>query len=43
MARSFSYTHLDVYKRQVGDTVTVETQVGELTYKVLEIQRAEEN
>ena len=29
--------------KKVGDTVTVETQVGELTYKVLEIQRAEEN
>ena len=26
-----------------GDTVTVETQMGDLTYKVLEIQRAEEN
>ena len=29
--------------KKVGDTVTVETQMGELTYKVLEIQRAEEN
>ena len=29
--------------KKVGDTVTVDTQVGELTYKVLEIQRAEEN
>ena len=29
--------------KKVGDTVTVETQVGELTYKVLEIQRADEN
>ena len=28
---------------KVGDTVTVETQMGDLTYKVLEIQRAEEN
>ena len=26
--------------KKVGDTVTVETQVGELTYKVLEIQRS---
>lgn len=25
---------------KVGDTVTVETQVGELKYKVLEIQRS---
>ncbi len=25
---------------KVGDTVTVETQVGELSYKVLEIQRS---
>ena len=29
--------------KKVGDTVTVETQMGDLTYKVLEIQRAEEN
>ena len=29
--------------KKVGDAVTVETQMGELTYKVLEIQRAEEN
>ena len=28
--------------KKVGDTVTVETQVGELTYKVLEIQRSVE-
>ena len=29
--------------KKVGDTITVETQAGELSYKVLEIQRAEEN
>ena len=28
--------------KKVGDTVTVETQAGELTYKVLEIQRSVE-
>ena len=41
--RSTYYAHDEENAANVGDTVTVETQMGELTYKVLEIQRAEEN
>ena len=36
--RTVSYTHL--IGKKVGDTVVVETEAGELSYKVLEIQRS---